>query len=268
MNLPITIRHGECKHIKIHHYPDGQKNITLDMEYFNNPKMFIDIKCSIRNFSELEILLCIIAALRKNDFFIESIEFVYLFGMRSDRAFEPGMPNYFRDVIAPIINNLNIPRIVVLQPHSQHIIGYLKNSTPTSKWLFTNEFHLQDHIIIGGDSSTIYYDFFHLNYHFDKIRINGIPSIYLKKEFVAQINQVSSNLPILIYDDLCDGGATFIAEADYLKSIFPNRKAHLFITHAIFSKGIDIVADKFESIICTNSYQDIDHPKVQQIKVI
>jgi hypothetical protein len=27
----VTIRNGECKHVKIHHYPDGQKNVTLDM---------------------------------------------------------------------------------------------------------------------------------------------------------------------------------------------------------------------------------------------
>src|ERR1700744_4467063 len=87
-------------------YPDGQHSIKLHMDKLNK-KDDILIICRIKNFSELEVLLCLIAALNKNDFVCMHIEFVYLFGMRSDRAFSEGEPNYFKDVVAPIINNIN-----------------------------------------------------------------------------------------------------------------------------------------------------------------
>ena len=102
--MKLIYKHNQEHHFKIIKYPDGQQNVELDMEYFNDPKSPIDIICSVRNFSELELLLSLCAALRKNDFYIASIQFNYLFGMRSDRAFHIGQPNYFRDVLAPIIN--------------------------------------------------------------------------------------------------------------------------------------------------------------------
>lgn len=106
MNNSIVLKNNQCEYADIYTYPDGQRNIKLKLELLNI-KRDVEIRCSIRNFGELEVLLCLIAALEKNDFSISCINFIYIFGMRSDRAFETGIPNYWKDVIAPILNNIS-----------------------------------------------------------------------------------------------------------------------------------------------------------------
>lgn len=263
MTQTIKLRHGESEHMKVHHYPDGQKNITLKLDMLN-VKEPVEILCSIRNFNELEILLCLVAALRKNDFCIRKIKFVYLFGMRSDRAFEAGMPNYFRDVVAPIINSLEVEAIWICHPHSSAAINHIGIFPARVSPFYPNE----DYIIIWADNSSSKFFEYLSPYKFNKIRMNGLPTVEMDNDLLEIGEFVKEGKGLIICDDLIDGGATFIEEAKYLRERFPEIKLSLYVTHAIFSKGVDIVADHFDEIICTNSYQDISHPKVKQIEVI
>lgn len=120
-------------------------------------------------------------------------------------------------------------------------------------------------IKIGGDESA-YLSRDDTDVNFIKKRINSDISIHLSQFGIDLVR--SSNNNIVIIDDLCDGGKTFIEEAMYLRKLVPDRKLYLFVYHALFTKGVDIVAEHFDHIYCTNSYQDIDHPKVTQAKVI
>lgn len=258
--MNVIIRNGECKHVTIHHYPDGQKNVTLDMEWFDNPKIPIAILCNIRDFDDLELLLCIIAALRKEDFFISRIDFKYLFGLRSDRSFEQGMPNYVRDVLMPIINNLQIPQIRMLMPHN-----FISN---------TNAYDFYPPmtgctVIAADESASERHSFGACRAFFHKVRENGkIIDVSLCQEFHDEVEASPDYFPILIIDDLCDGGATFISIAECLMEHFPDRKRHLYVCHGLFTKGVDHVAHYYDKIITTNSYQDFDvHPKLQVLDI-
>lgn len=59
------------------------------------------------------------------------------------------------------------------------------------------------------------------------------------------------NDPVLIIDDICDGGGTFIGIAGQLK--VPVRA--LYVTHGIFSKGVPLVAENFHRIYTTDSFR-------------
>lgn len=48
---------------------------------------------------------------------------------------------------------------------------------------------------------------------------------------------------ILIVDDICDGGRTFIESAKLLKAEYPDADIHLYVSHGIFSKGTDVLFD-------------------------
>ncbi len=249
-------------------YPDGQRSIKLNFQALNI-KEPVDIICRIKYFEELEILLCLVAALRKNDFIINSLNFVYLFGMRSDRAFNKGEPNYFRDVIAPIINGLQIENIGILHAHSKlsssHVknaISYIHADTALTQALNDKE----NNIIIRGDASV---EESYGQFHFDKRRMGNDIHVTLHEGLsdIAKLKE-STAKNILIFDDLCDGGGTFIEEAKYLRTHSIEQKLILVVTHALFTKGYNLVADHFDEIICTNSYQDIIHEKFKQIKVI
>lgn len=58
---------------------------------------------------------------------------------------------------------------------------------------------------------------------------------------------------ILIVDDICDGGGTFLGLAKELQYGEPD-SISLYVTHGIFSKGYDIFNGVIDKIITTNSF--------------
>lgn len=60
---------------------------------------------------------------------------------------------------------------------------------------------------------------------------------------------------VLIIDDICDGGGTFVGIADALG--YPKEKMSLYVTHGIFSKGFDELEKRFNRIFTTNSFHSI-----------
>lgn len=59
----------------------------------------------------------------------------------------------------------------------------------------------------------------------------------------------------LIIDDICDGGGTFTALANSLR-IHGAKSVDLFVTHGIFSKGIEVLNGFIDKIYTTNSCRD------------
>jgi ribose-phosphate pyrophosphokinase len=73
-------------------------------------------------------------------------------------------------------------------------------------------------------------------------------------ELLGEVN-LQPNSNVLLLDDLCDGGATFISVAKALRAIEPNITIHLFTTHGIYSKGREHLLDNgIDHVYCTNSY--------------
>jgi ribose-phosphate pyrophosphokinase len=262
--MKLVYKHNQEKHFKIIRYPDGQQSVELDMNYFNDPKQPVTMQVSIRNWMELEVYHCLWSALMKNDFIVEQIDFMYLMGMRSDRAFAVGQPNYFRDIINPQISG-GRHRIGVLYPHSPIGLMYIRQATAMHVSLKEDGYY-----VIGADQSALWS---HPNYsiylpHFNKKRTADKVEIYLIHDVHSAIEKLPEHTPILIKDDLCDGGATFIAIAEYLEKHYPERKRELFVAHGLFTKGVDHVAKHYSQVITTNSYQDFEpHPKLQVIDV-
>ena len=59
---------------------------------------------------------------------------------------------------------------------------------------------------------------------------------------------------LLIIDDICDGGATFIGVAKELRKLVPDVEIALFVTHGIFSRGRQHLLDNgIDEIYTTNS---------------
>jgi ribose-phosphate pyrophosphokinase len=251
----LTLRDGRIdNNTKITVYPDGQRTVTLaQLSHKEN----VEIKCSIKKFEDFELLLALIGALEKNDYFLSKITFVYLTGMRSDRVFAHGQPNYFKSVIAPIINSCKT-KIEILEPHNRYIASLVNASEyrPNS-WPYL---HKLNSTVLGADQSTGEL------MHFVKMRKDN--DLIISPNVNATIALEKYTNEISIVDDLCDGGLTFIRIAEYLKAKYPERPRYLYITHALFSRGIDVVAYHYDHIYCTNSYQDLTHPKLTQIKVI
>lgn len=269
----IILKDNKSEHFDLITYPDGQHSIKLKL-YKLNIKLPVLITCRIKNFSELEVLLCLYSALKKNDFAFEYIDFIYLFGMRSDRAFSSGEPNYFRDVVAPIINSLKYGEIYInkylLFPHSVNSSSLLIDSAPSYKNNVVSHNDFGKSIKIGGDKSVS-----NSFVSFNKKRIENRIEVYLSEKDIFKLKKEIKEYPdhqLLIVDDLCDAGGTFIAEAQCLRKILPTiRRLSLFVCHGLFTKGVTHVSEHFDHIYTTNSYQDFalyDTNKLTVIEVI
>lgn len=56
---------------------------------------------------------------------------------------------------------------------------------------------------------------------------------------------------IWVFDDICDGGATFLNLAKAFKEAYPDKEytLNLFVTHGIFSKGLTILSDYYSNVL-------------------
>jgi ribose-phosphate pyrophosphokinase len=68
---------------------------------------------------------------------------------------------------------------------------------------------------------------------------------------------------LLVVDDICDGGGTFVPLAQELRKI-TDGTVSLFVTHGLFTKGVDIVADVFDNVFVVNNMYG-PHPKLKEI---
>lgn len=57
----------------------------------------------------------------------------------------------------------------------------------------------------------------------------------------------------LVVDDICDGGATFIGLADEIGLTSPNTTLDLYVTHGYFSRGTEVLLERFEKIYTTDT---------------
>lgn len=107
--------------------------------------------------------------------------------------------------------------------------------------------------------------------------------IATKPDELARIRDSKFNTGYVVMDDLCDGGATFDLIADRLATnqMFntptgstKKRDLHLAVTHGVFSKGLQPLLEKYNTIHTTNSYfairnlaSDYQNPNVNRYNV-
>lgn len=269
---------------QIQKFPDGQQNIVIESFdiYYEDaylPKP-IEIKSRLNNWLDLELIVCAVASLRELG--VEELHLYtpYMVGGRSDRKFEEGGNNYLRDVICPIINSLNFKTVTCIDPHSDVleacIKGFKKESNNRLLAYFFQDYdsnNEKDYIFISPDagaSKKIYKLAEQIGYKGDIITCSKDRDTKGNvTKTVVLINGEHVQKDIIIIDDVCDGGATFINITKEIKKRISDMQQHeenseltygkiyLIVTHGIFSKRYKELNKYFDGIYCTNSYKDI-----------
>lgn len=290
---------------KISKFPDGQQFIEIYDEiryringiFPSNPLYIgliniaesnetIEIVSRFNSFIDLELILCATQCLRARGVNNIVLTIPYFLGGRSDRVFTDDGIHYIRDIVAPIINSQNYKMVRVLDPHSDVIQACIKNfkELQTSfriksfeSFLIDNQKTISDILFVIPDSGAKK-KFFTLDIYQYIKRIGGDINIVSADKMrdiktgnitstVINIPEEYKNKDIFIIDDICDGGRTFIELANKIKETGHQGTMNLMVTHGIFSKGIDIVAEYFDNIYTTNSIQEIKHNKVKQFNI-
>lgn len=149
-------------------------------------------------------------------------------------------------VFGDILNNLNFNRIRTIDVHSftaKCVIENLYSKTPYLQ--IKNAFvETYSEVICYPDEGAAdrYREFMSRNRIFSVFGTKKRDNLTGELKF-SSISEHSAEIAgknILIVDDMCDGGATFIALAKLLEELEVN-EINLYVSHGIFSKGLDVL---------------------------
>jgi ribose-phosphate pyrophosphokinase len=176
---------------------------------------------------------------------------------RQDRVCNTGEA-FSVKVMANLINNLNFDEVVIYDPHSDVTSALLKNCHVVDhKSCFltaiseaTKTMPKYDAVVAPDSGAT--------KKAFDLAKYMGVDLIQAMKirdtasGQIIRTDVIADDLTgkrLLISDDLCDGGFTFLKLAEKLREQGAE-KIDLYITHGIFSKGKDVFGDLIDNVYC------------------
>lgn len=190
------------------------------------------------------------------------LQFNYLPYARYDRAMKEN-DSFSLKAFTDIINSMNFNRVLLVDPHSNVGQILLKNSEVIIDQLTA----IQLSNVITCNNSYDYIvspDFGAIKKATSISEYYGIPLlIALKKRDVSTGYTVFDKLLIddsvdltdkklLIVDDICDYGNTFINLAKGIKDLYNIKSIDLFVTHGLFSKGKKL--NNIDNTYCYNDY--------------
>lgn len=274
---------------KVSKFPDSQQSVTIDNSTGLSNRVIIQTRlCS---FADLELLLCATQSLR--GLFVKeiSVYITYFLGARSDRKFEGGSCNYLKNVICPIINSQDYTAVAVLDPHSDVLEACLNNFVKISSQNYAKQFvdalypkdKERNFVIVSPDAGALkkVYDIAaELDYSGNVVVASKHRDIKTGKILSTSVPLTGKhvNKDFIIFDDICDGGRTFIEIAKQIREQEFDGKIYLVVTHGIFSAGLSEISKWIDGVVCTNSYSDrtaelisdgaIDDSYIKIVKVI
>jgi len=253
---------------KISKFPDGQQTIDIQSSVLTRSLSMknVRIKSRLNNFKDLELIICATQALRNMGADTIHLYVPYFVGARSDRKFQEGGVNYLKQVICPIINSQNFVSVTVMDPHSDVLEACLNNFVKINNFSLV-DFALQNLNGRSAQTAIVSPDAGALKKIYDVAKEYNITNVTTasKVRDIVSGNIVKTQLPglflsdiehIIIIDDICDGGRTFIELAKVIKEQ-TNIPIYLIVTHGIFSAGLDQLSDYIDGIFSTNSVKDL-----------
>jgi ribose-phosphate pyrophosphokinase len=199
---------------------------------------------------------------------------------RQDRSMVSG-ESLGAKVSANFLNTLKFDSVEVWDAHSDVSLALIENVTNIGPEDFLGELlagNQKDYVLVSPDAGAMK--------KVDKVAkrfgLTTLSGIKHRDPATGNITGTSIQIPpehyrktFLIVDDICDGGRTFteLAKAiDFEVNAFSNSdftpKIELYVTHGIFSKGLDVLADAgIWQIYTPNPFPNVDlsHPNLTVI---
>lgn len=267
----------DCISIDFTQFPDSQQSAQAKLNSYSAAGFgefpgSARITQSISSFTDLEKLCCAVAALRNRGCRRISLFAPYVLGARSDRAFAPNGLNYLRDVLAPIINSLELESVELLDPHSDVLPAVLANSvvrTDVMQWFYGSytawlykktQGNPPPVWVVAPDAGAAK----RAHIAAEALKAAGVIQCLKTRNLsngnITKLKILAPDVPIgmkdrfVVVDDLCDGGATFLSIAEGLVQLYRTTPLDLVVTHGVFSKGFDKLLESYDSIHVTDSF--------------
>lgn len=263
----ITIYGDDVIHdVKPTIFPDGTSQVWKLPEWvLTDPKLYIEWHFEAER--EIIDLLSLFTLLPLDTSVCLSIP--YLPYARQDKAVDNNA-TFNLTVLCDLLEGLACDEISTVDVHKPHYEGLTFNNVPPT------DFH--KHVMRETDPDFIVFPDLGARNRYSQKVFNDLPIMIFRKERDQTTGELTSlklsykdplmprivtaevlsmiwpGAKLLIVDDICDGGATFIAVAKYLRNVIERPHISLCVTHGIFSKGRDhLLNNGIDAIYTTNS---------------
>jgi ribose-phosphate pyrophosphokinase len=252
-------------------FPGGEEHVRIPHATLHNP---VHITAKITNSSELMRLLLLKDAVDRLDPLYVLLKLPYVPYARQDRVCNPGEAHSLL-VLSDLINRMRFNRVTVLDPHSfvtEALISNLEVVRTSDIVLRHNVLHrlLTETVIICPDQGAA-------KKTLELAKIVKKPFIQADKFRDLKTGKILATRvhceekeiagqDVTIWDDICDGGRTFIELAKVLKEKGA-KHVYLYVTHGIFSKGYEpLLESGIDHIYTTDSLNPPPHKQRTLIK--
>ena len=232
------------------------------------------------NSDDIMMLLMTVNALKHAGISDVMLDILYLPYARQDRVCSAG-ESFSLEVMCGLLDNLNLTGIKLWDVHNEEETFKLFDSTyiiNTEVWetfkqyKVLDDFELDNLILCAPDNGAMErvtqvcekLDLWNPMF-LDKKRnpdTGAIEGIQFHKH-----SRIPDGENILIVDDICDGGRTFIEAAKLLRERNVG-KLYLYVTHGIFSNGLDDLLEHFEHIYCHHVLHAFNYISTDRLTIL
>lgn len=234
---------------------------------------------AMRDMNDFMLLAQLVEAVRhQTDVLVSHLELPWLPWARQDRHMAAG-DSFALKVFASQLNTLQFDKVKVLDPHSDAAAAAIDNFVAISQETcllhsatLKRKFQQKALMLVAPDAGALK--------KIDAVaRAVGAAeyAVLSKKRDVASGKLTGFALvagdvrgrDMLIVDDLCDAGGTFIGSAQVLRDAGA-RSVSLYVTHGLFSKGIEhLFTNGIDAIYTTTSFAapTLEHPQLELIDI-
>lgn len=268
--------------------PGGEMHPTIDPDTLNGNSY--TIIADTRNSDDLFSIALTVNAIRRNNNPSAEIGLVigYVPYARQDRVSNPGEANGI-ETFADFINGLNLTEVVIHDPHSDVTTALIKRAVVVTqgellrKWVINAsesrmmpwQLNPEEYLLVAPDAGAIKktdaiagaFGFSGVVYA-DKVRDTKTGKI-MRTELTRLVMDGESyklddmaGSKLLVLDDICDGGRTFIELAKCLQEYNPSDLT-LFTTHGLYSKGTQCLLDAGYTRLLTTNTTNIGDSNVE-----
>lgn len=257
-----TIDLNQATGVRFLLFPDNQPHVIVEGI---EPGDEVKVICSITNSIKLMHLLQTANALNHLSAKKKVLVIPYLLGARYDRLMQHG-DSFDLEVVANMINSCAFEKVYLWDAHSKVSTDLIARSENIKNRQMVEQYARPCAIVICPDAGATkkVNEYFEWNSNLKDIVYCTKKRDLASGRLTLEVNdaQKCSNRNCVIIDDICDGGATFLAIAEQVK---PGHLT-LIVTHGIFSKGFAALEQHFDEIIVSDSYaKSYDSPIVKTV---
>lgn len=254
--------------IKFHQFRTGERGCRLIPKHGAHLKDFHTITWKFENQGEIFDLKMVVDVLRSQYGDCSIALYVpYLPYSRQDRQTQ-FMGDFSLRCLKDILDSMKFFKIETLDKHSEYLsFRFVDNKFPEVD-LIEGRSDKTNFIGVAPDESAVRRVrkvFLSQEYipYLEKVREGGeVFSILSKKsiEFLKNWFVKTQHSTLVLVDDICDGGRTFLAAKEELEDLYSsnNLRFWLHTTHGFYTNGIENLLKEFDTVSCINNMSEFD----------